>query len=317
MPLLPSKRTNPMPTLRPIRGARFGVTAFAALLLVGASSAPALAQRADMDQLMNRLQRLENELQTLSREVYRGGGRPAAAGGGGLPANVAGDFEVRLQRMEADMQQLTGRYEETAFAVSQLRDRLEKLAADIDFRLTRLEQGQAGGGAVGGSTGSAPGTDAAAPAADARTAALPAAGQPEPAPPPAQLPTGSAQEQYDFAFNLIRMADYGGAEQAFQQFLKQHPNHQLSANAQYWLAETLYVRGKFKEAATSFAEGYQKFPKSSKAPDSLLKLAMSLGAIDARDDACLALRTLEAEYRDAPATIKRRADLEKNRLKCR
>lgn len=300
------------------RRPRLGAALFAAVLLCGVA-APAAAQRGDMDQLLNRLDRLETEIQTLSREVYRGG-RPAQGGGssGTLPPNVAGDFEVRLQRLEADMQQLTGRYEETAFALSQLRDRLEKLAADIDFRLTRLEQGQGSAGA-----GTAPASDAPATGAPGgsapQVAANPAQGapQPETAAPPAQLPTGSAQEQYDFAFNLIRMADYAGAEQAFAAFLKQHPKHALSANAQYWLAETLYVRNKFKEAAVAFAEGYQNFPKSSKAPDSLLKLAMSLGAVNAREDACIALRTLESEYRDAPATIKRRADLEKNRLKCR
>lgn len=320
----PNPRQTFAPTYRTAaRPGSIVAAALAAVLLMGSAPTAALAQRADMDQVMSRIQRLETEIQTLSREVYRGGGgRSAPAGaGGGVPSAVAGDFEVRLQRMESDMQQLTGKYEETAFAVSQLRDRLEKLAADIDFRLSRLEQGQ-GGGVPGAATGGAAAPSApvaggaAAPAAPAPAEARKPAGQ-ETASLPSQLPTGSAQEQYDYAFNLIRVADYAGAEQAFAQFLKQHPKDALASNAQYWLAETLYVRGKFKEAAVAFAEGYQKFPKSQKAPDSLLKLAMSLGSVNAKDDACIALRTLETDYKDAPATIKRRADMEKSRLKCR
>lgn len=305
---------SPTPAYRIFLRRRLAVAAVALTAL--SVTGPAFGQ-SDTRELMNRLQRLENEMQTLNREVYRGGGGSAGApASSGAPAgNVAAGFEVRLQRLESEMQTLTGRYEEAAFQVGQLRDQLTKLQTDIDFRLSRLEQGQGGG-----LSASAPGLegDKASPTKGGKATT-------DAPPPPAAaavdsgagtLPTGSAQEQYDYAFNLLRQADYANAEKAFAQFLKSHPDNALSSNAQYWMGETLYVRNKFKEAAVAFAEGYQKYPKSNKAPDSLLKLSLALSAMKANDDACAALGELTKSYKDAPATIKRRAEQEKNRLKC-
>ena len=69
----------------------------------------------------------------------------------------------------------------------------------------------------------------------------------------AKLPTGSAQEQYDYAFGLLRAADYANAEVALGTFIKSHPDNSLTSNAHYWLGETYYVRGKYGDAAAAFA----------------------------------------------------------------
>ncbi len=284
--------------------------AVAAIALTALSlTGPAFGQ-SDTRELMNRLQRLENEMQTMSREVYRGNGGAPPAGATTAPTgNVAAGFEVRLQRLESEMQTLTGRYEEAAFQVGQLREQLTKMQTDIDFRLSRLEQ-QSGTGLGAAAPAAAPEKGASKKAdkgADMAPVAEPEAGS---------LPSGSAQEQYNSAFNLLRQGDYANAEKGFVQFLKAHPSDALAANAQYWMGESLYVRNKFKEAAVAFAEGYQKFPKSGKAPDSLLKLSLSLSAMKANEDACAALGELLGKYKDASATTRRRAEQEKNRLKC-
>ena len=71
-------------------------------------------------------------------------------------------------------------------------------------------------------------------------------------------------------------------------FIQQFPNDQLAGNAQYWLGETYYVRKRYNDAATAFAFGYQKYPKSGKGADDLLKLGMSLGSLGQKQDACSA-----------------------------
>ncbi|AUN29895.1 tol-pal system protein YbgF [Niveispirillum cyanobacteriorum] len=299
---------------------RLTLAAIAVAAVLG--TLPASGQ-SDTRDMANRLQRLENELQTLSREVYRGGARPPATGGAApaMTGNVAADFEVRLQRLESEMQTLTGRYEEAGFQVAQLREQLAKMQQDIEFRLSRLEQGQGGGL----SAGAAPSAGEAAPAAEpaapaAHPTGKPAAANSNAAPTAGgfNLPNGSAQEQYDFAFNLLRQAEYDKAELAFTRFIEANSASPLASNAQYWLGESFYVRGKYKEAAVAFAEGYQKYPKSTKAPDSLLKLSLSLSAMKANEDACAALTELNRAYKTtAPQTILRRAEAEKNRLKCK
>jgi tol-pal system protein YbgF len=130
------------------------------------------------------------------------------------------------------------------------------------------------------------------------------------------LPGATPREQYEYATNLIQRGQYDQAEVALKSFIQQHPKDSLTGNAQYWLGETYYVRNDFKNAAVVFAEGYQKYPDSAKAPDNLLKLAMALGQQGQKENACVALRQLEKRYPDASANVKDRATRAKKNYSC-
>ena len=43
----------------------------------------------------------------------------------------------------------------------------------------------------------------------------------------------------------------------------------MAGNAQYWYAETFRIRQLYTDAASAYLEGYQKYPKSEKAPINL------------------------------------------------
>ena len=133
---------------------------------------------------------------------------------------------------------------------------------------------------------------------------------------PTLVPKLTPREQYNFAFSLLRRADYTGAAQALRTFIQLYPNDALAGNAQYWLGETYYVREDFSNAAATFAEGYQKYPRGGKAADGLLKLGMALGQLGQRADACRALARLDRDFPSVPAPIKDRASDEKKRLGC-
>ncbi len=126
----------------------------------------------------------------------------------------------------------------------------------------------------------------------------------------------TAKEQYDHAFGLLSQANYPAAEQALGAFLVQHPEDPLAGNAKYWLGETQYVRGQYREAAVTFAEGFQQYPNSGKAPDNLLKLAKSLAALGQGPDACGTLNELLRRYPKAPANVLQQAQRERQRLSC-
>ena len=314
---------------------------FAALLVPAA----ALAQLSDTESLINRLIRLEREVQTLNLQVYRGDSAPAAESGSvaPVPEGYAAQFEVRLAQIERQLRDLTGRLEESQFRVRQMTDRLDRALIDMEYRLTVLEGGDPGALPPAGGDGAALAAPVAgeptelaatgaATAADAGTAVgLGAAAQPVPAAPVADaagtqvaaaapaavaLPDGDASSQYDFAYGLLAQGDYDRAEQALILFADANPDHPLTSNARYWLGETFYVRGRYDDAAIAFAQGYQSFPEGSKAIESLLKLGMSLAAAGNRDDACLAFNQLDVEFPDAPTGIKRRATQERSRLQC-
>jgi tol-pal system protein YbgF len=130
------------------------------------------------------------------------------------------------------------------------------------------------------------------------------------------LPNGSAAEQYNYAFGLLKQAKYPAAEAALRAFVQQHPRDAMAGNAQYWLGETFYTRGKYMEAASTFAEGYKRYPKGSKAADGLLKLGMALGRADQKQNACVALAQLDRDFANPAASIKERAAAEKKKLGC-
>ena len=135
-----------------------------------------------------------------------------------------------------------------------------------------------------------------------------------------QLPPVSAdedpQQKYEAAYGLLLQQEYGAAQQAFADFVGKYPKHPLAGNAQYWLGESHYVRVRYKDAAGAFLAGYRKFNASAKAPDSLLKLAMSLDRLGQKTAACSSLGELGAKFPSAPAHVKRRALQERRRLRC-
>ena len=314
---------------------------------VGASLPGAQAQDAATQE---RLDRIERDLSMLQRQVYRDGASPADDPNGGAGGNLAVDTQIRINRLEQQMRELTGRVEDEANQVQQLRQRLEQVNSDIDVRLGGPNQGpgeprvgppplpppvlppgmRSGGLPPGvGETAELPGRAMAPPGAllpppDATGTLTPpgvappasaAAGDGQP-PAARTLPSESASAQYNSAFGLLRQADYQAAEGAFRSFVQQHPNSGLAGNAQYWLGESFYARGRYGDAAIAFAEGYKRYPKGPKASDTLLKLGMALGRANQKQNACIALAQLDHDFPHAASAVKERAAVEKKRFGC-
>lgn len=293
----------------------------------------ARAQNSDVRPLLDRLDHLERDMSLLQRQVFRGTG-PNGAPVAVTPADsqAAAGYEVHMSQIDDQMRALTGQIEEVTYNIDQMKHRLDTLASDIDQRLTALEHGGAAAGTSpapagkGGPLTLTPpkgaGANPAEPASQSgvlgqvsgsgdQVAAAPAVAADAAA---GTLPNGSAQEQYNYAFGLLRQANYPAAEQALRAFIQRHPNDPLAGNAQYWLGETYYVRKDYNNAAAVFAEGYQKYPKGGKAADNLLKLGMSLGNLGQKADACRAYGRLDRDFPTAPA--KDRAVDEKKKLSC-
>ena len=121
---------------------------------------------------------------------------------------------------------------------------------------------------------------------------------------------------YSTAYGYLIQRDYGAAETAFDDFLRQYPNHPLAGNAIYWMGELLFVRGQYRAAASAFLKGYQTYGKSEKAPESLLKLAMSLQRLGQKDAACSSFNELNTKFPNAPARVKSAAQSERQRGGC-
>lgn len=318
---------------------RFSATsALSALaLLFGLSASPAFAQ-SDVKPLIDRLDRVERDMMTLQRQVYKG----AAAQKSGEAAQpmISGDssdaivsIQERLDRMENEMRRLTGKFEELGYAQTQLNQRMDRVGKDNDLRFKEIEQKLAAQPQAPATPQAGPvpqlnpppelmqnpaakpgeepiilkppaGVAAPAQAEAGKSGALQASNAAKPPPPSGQAATppqaaGNAQEQYDKAYALLKGGNYDAAEKAFTAFVTAHPNDALAGNAQYWLGESFYVRGDHQKAAETFAEGYLKYPKSAKAPDNLLKLGLSLDALGKKKEACASYDRLQKEFKSA------------------
>lgn len=126
----------------------------------------------------------------------------------------------------------------------------------------------------------------------------------------------SPKDMYEQAYGFLLALDYAAAETAFTNFLGAHPEHELAGNAQFWLGETHYFRNQFKAAAAAYYKGYQTYGRSLKAPDSLLKLALSLDRLGQREAACRSFGELTQRFPNASPQIKARADTEAQRMGC-
>ncbi|UCH75826.1 MAG: tol-pal system protein YbgF [Rhodospirillales bacterium] len=261
---------------------------------------------------MRQVERLRKDLNDLQRYVYRGGGTPAAAATAGdtVGTDVAARMQLQISKMQEQLRSMNGRVEEIQHRISVLEQRLDRMADDLEIRLQQIEDAVATGGG---------GKPLAAPAGVAGGAAAGGAVSTQPPASPAALglpADASAREQYDFAFDLLKKRDYGGASVALQAFLDKNPDDPLAGNAIYWLGETHYVQKEYKTAAKVFLDGYQKYPTGAKAPDNLLKLGMSLAAYGDTGSACKTFSKLLSTFPQAPVRITKAAKNEQNKLNC-
>ena len=255
------------------------------------------ASTGKVEDLSHQVRQLSERLERLSSDVdYRLGqagsaGAPPAAGAGATGASVAGASEDGTG--SAAPRQLSPPSPQATTALP-------------------LPAGRGEGPTVLGRL----------PESEARTA--PPQSAPQPAAPEtpstqtaAAMPMGTPREQYAHGFSLLRTANYAEAEVAFKEFLSRNPDDPLADNARYWLGETFYARGEYAPAAETFLDAYQINKTGPKAPDSLLKLGMSLGSLNKVPEACATYRELSTAIPDAPVSIKTRAQKEARALRCK
>ncbi len=329
---------NPM-RLTPILGA-------IALLPVAFSGASG-SQDQDVSALVD-MGRAQLALRVPQPKIRQPGPRDAVA----QPLLVAQDAtaDARVTQLEEQVRDLNGRIEDLNFQLLQLQEQIRKMKDDDEFRFQQLEKqhGDAGaaatgrqtdtasdsstqqrlgepprslgtltldqsGNVVGGKVGPAQQADnglpgvrtgpaVAVPADNTTVAALP--------------PTDDPDELYDDSYQFILSGDYGTAEAGFKQHIQRFPDDPHAADAHFWLGEALLDQQKYRDAAQVFLTASRDYPDSAKAPEMMLKLGVSLNAIDQRDVACATFSEAERRYPQASAAVRQRLKQEEANAKC-
>ncbi|MBB5702884.1 tol-pal system protein YbgF [Ochrobactrum daejeonense] len=133
----------------------------------------------------------------------------------------------------------------------------------------------------------------------------------------ASLPTDdNPNSLYQASYQYLMSGDYKAAETGFREHVKRYPADPDTAEARFWLGESLYGQGRYPEAATVFIDTQRDYPDSKRAPENMFKLGMTLEKMDNRDVACATFGQIPERYpKAAPAILKRVAD-ERSRAKC-
>ncbi len=304
--------------------------------------------KADILEVKEILNVIQKDLRTLERAVYSESfSETKKTNSNQLPNQETEEALTRhllkLSEIEKQFQELTNKYEEINFKLDKLSSRLSKVQADNQLRFQEIENNTTQNNNSNTTVTSLPKSE------NTEKKILPGSSQPQDLGSISYkdmtdkkdtqtiqsvettqavitekfqseekiLPEGSPKDQYEFATSFLKVGDYNMAERAFREFVEMNPENELSGNAQYWYAETFRIRQLYTDAASAYLEGYQKYPKSEKAPINLLKLGVSLVQIGEKDQGCLMIAGVEKQYPNATQSILQKAKYEEKKFECK
>jgi tol-pal system protein YbgF len=106
-----------------------------------------------------------------------------------------------------------------------------------------------------------------------------------------QAPTGAAapgvspQRLYDQAWADYVGSQYNLAISGFENYVRTYGRTEQAGDAQYFIGESYYQQGLFKEAAAAYDRGISDYPNSKRIPDMYFKRGMALNALGQTDRA--------------------------------
>lgn len=212
------------------------------------------------------------------------------------PAALTTSYEMmkRIEQMQKEVQQLTGKVEEQAFHIEELKKQQKTMYTDFDDRLQSIENKPAAGTGQSpadipaepltpsdpgaSSTDSPPPAPASLPATQENPANTvePLSSAPAKA---AQVPdasstqiSGAEEQEYQQAYDDLRNGRTEKAITGFNAYIANHPGSSYASNSQYWLGEAYRVNQDNAAARKAFNAVLESYPNSAKVPDALLKL---------------------------------------------
>jgi len=289
----------------------------------------------ETESILKKLQILQDDIKTLEKAVYSKDVKTTATSSEGLStqsSDVLTKHLLKLSELEEQFKILTNNFEEINFKLDKLSNRITKVQTDNQMRFQDLESTSTDKSSKKKLPGSGESkdlgkvleiessdSDVASAEQIQKTQSVEAVGTvitETAARSEKILPDATPKKQYEFALSFIKIGDYETAELALREFVDNNSKHELAGNAQYWYGETFRVRQLYQDAATAYLDGYQKYPKSRKAPVNLLKLGVMLVQIGEKEQGCSMILGLKDQYPQANQSIIQKAEYEKKKFNC-
>ena len=303
---------------------------------------------ADNHNIYETLEIIKNDLKTLERAVYSGSIDMNTPSNENTNIELDSNSEdvltrhlLKLSEVEDQFRQLTNKFEEINFKLDKLSNRLSKIQADNQIRFQDIETTISSGEITKQLTSK--------PKTESKNEILPGSSQPQDLGSISYKDTETSEasqqiqsvdttasvvtetfqaeekilpqdltpkKQYEFATSFLKVGDYSTAERAFREFVLSNSKHELAGSAQYWYAETFRIRQLYTDAASAYLEGYQKYPKGTKAPINLLKLGVSMVQIGEKDQGCKMINGVALQYPKANQSVIQKAKYESKKFEC-
>ncbi|HAH32623.1 MAG TPA: hypothetical protein DCL44_09965 [Elusimicrobia bacterium] len=103
---------------------------------------------------------------------------------------------------------------------------------------------------------------------------------------------------YNDAYSAFLNNNFDASVSGFKNYLSRFPAGDMAEGAYYYLGESLYLKGHWKEAALAYATTLEKYPKSTRVPVIRLKYALSILKLpeDKKGEAIDYLQSIEADF---------------------
>jgi len=294
------------------------------------------AEEEKLDAVVDQLQIIAQDLKTLEKAVYKTAevnNFSDSTSSNGLNEEILTRHLLKLNEIEEEFRKLTNRFEEVDFKLDKLSNRVTKIQSDSQLRFSDLEGSETKNNIKLNKKKKTklPGTEkpqdfGAAPAysldpdkkiqATQSVESKAAVFSEKRISETSLLPNKPPEDQYDFAVSFMKVGDYETAELSLREFIDKNKTHKLAGNAQYWYGETFRIRQLYSDAATAYLDGYQNYPKSSKAPENLLKLGSTMVELGEKDQGCKMIKGLKKQYPKASQSVLQKAQYEQKRFKC-
>ena len=307
---------------------------FVCITVLSNSTLKAEEEEIALQAVADQIQVLVKDLKTLEKAVYQKSdisNTSSMLKTDGLNEDILTKHLLKLNEIEDQFRELTNKFEEVNFKLDKLSSRVSKIQSDTQLRFSDLENSEGEtkfkaktktslpgtskpndfGANPGYSTSNLPEKQEINSVESAKTVITE-----EPEKKESLLPNKPPNEQYEFAVSFMKIGDYETAEFALKEFIEKNKDNDLAGNAQYWYGETFRIRQLYSDAATSYLDGYQNYPKSKKAPDNLLKLGITMVQLGEKDQGCKMILGVEKEYPKASKSVLQKAQYEQKKFKC-
>ena len=183
---------------------------------------------------------------------------------------IAADIQATIDTTKNEMQQLNGKIDDVSLSVKKPADELARYREDSDKRIIILDD-------------KITKLQTSVDELNKQIAGLTQKKTEE---------TATPDSVYMKGLETFKTGNMPAARGIFTKFLDQYPEHDLAANAHYWIGETYYSEKEYEPAILAFQEVIKNHPQKEKVPAAMLKQAMAFKAINDTKNARYVLKKL-------------------------